>query len=103
MAEWQTRRAKLSHSEPGHVRWVQATTMKTFVDESSSDPAVHCEHLQKEMAGLAEHLRQDVRRVNEPQFQALLETAAEVIGALRTSLKHYGEHNDPAWKASAGR
>ena len=78
-------------------------TMKTFTDETSADPAVHCENLQQQMSELIDHLRRDVLRVKEPQFQALLETAAEVVGGLRTSLQHYSKHHEPAWKASAAR
>jgi hypothetical protein len=77
--------------------------MKNMPNENSTDPAVHCEHLRQEMTDLIEHLHQDIKRVSEPQFQALLETGAEVIGGLRTSLQHYSEHREPAWQASAAR
>jgi len=75
--------------------------MKSFANETSPNPLVHCEHLEQQMSDLITHLRLDVQRVHEPQFQALLETAAEVIGGLRTSLQHYSEHREPAWLASA--
>jgi len=55
------------------------------------------------MSDLIDHLHRDIERVREPQFQALLETSAEVIGGLRTSLQHYSEHREPAWQASAAR
>lgn len=77
-------------------------SMKTF-DETSSDPAVHSDHIQQQISELIEHLREDIKRVGEPQFKALLETSAEVLGGLRTSFQHYSEHREPAWQPSATR
>jgi len=77
--------------------------MKNFENENSPDPAIHCEHLQQEMADLIEHLHRDIKRVTEPQFQALLETGAEVIGGLKTAFQHYSEHRELAWQPSAAR
>jgi hypothetical protein len=71
--------------------------MKTTTDESSSDPSVHSAHLQQEIAHLITHLRQDVERVSEPRFQALLETSAEMLTGLQTAFRHYGEKKEPAW------
>ena len=75
--------------------------MKTPVDESSSDPAVHSAHLQQEVAALIDHLHKDIERVSEPQFQALLETSAEVLGGLKKAFLDYGKHSEPAWRSSA--
>ncbi len=36
-------------------------------------------------------------------FKALLETSAEVVKGLRTSLQHYSEHRELAWQPSASR
>ena len=77
--------------------------MRTPLDESSSDPAVHSAHLQQEIAGLIDHLHQDIGRVREPQFQALLETSAEVLGGLRKAFEDYGKHIEAAWRSSAKR
>jgi len=77
--------------------------MNQPIEESSPDPAVHNAHLQQEIAGLIDHLRKDIGRVSEPQFQALLETSAEVLGGLRKALVDYGEHREPAWRSSAAR
>jgi hypothetical protein len=71
--------------------------MKTPTDESSSDPAVHSAHLQQEISHLITHLRQDVERVREPRFQALLETSAEMLTGLQTAFRHYGEKKEAAW------
>ncbi|MFT3870650.1 MAG: hypothetical protein QM715_19540 [Nibricoccus sp.] len=72
--------------------------MKT-TNETSSDPQVHCENIDRQLTELFDHLRKDIERVDEPQFRALCETSAEVIGALRTSFQHYRQHSEPAWQA----
>jgi hypothetical protein len=74
--------------------------MKTNETESK-DPAVHCENLKREIGALIDHLKRDVERVEEPQFQALCETGAEVLGGLRKAFEHYAAHNESAWRASA--
>ncbi len=71
--------------------------MKT-ANETSSDPRVHCENIERELTEISDHLRQDIERVAEPQFKALCETTAEVIGALRLSFQHYSQHAEPAWQ-----
>jgi hypothetical protein len=77
--------------------------MKTPINESSSDPAVHSAHIQQEIADLIDHLHKDIERVPEPQFQALLETSAEVLGGLRKAFEDYGKHAEAAWRSSAKR
>lgn len=74
-------------------------------NDTSPDPKPHCEKIGRELAALAEHLRRDVEKVAEPQFKALCETSAEVIGALRKSFEHYVKGAEPAWQAhgDAGR
>jgi hypothetical protein len=71
--------------------------MKT-TDEASADPAVHSEHLQNDLTELIHHFRDDIERVSEPRFEALLETSAEVLVGIRTALKHYDQHEEKAWK-----
>jgi hypothetical protein len=68
-------------------------------NETSSDPRVHCENIERRLTEISEHLRQDIERVADPQFKALCETSAEVIGALRTSFQHYTQGSEPAWQA----
>ncbi len=76
-------------------------TMEIPNDESSSEPTVHSAHLQQEITNLIDHLRKDIERVPEPQFQALLETSAEVLGGLRKAFEDYGKHAETAWRRSA--
>jgi hypothetical protein len=67
-------------------------------DESSSDPAVHSRNIQSELKELIDHARRDVDRVSEPRFQALLETAAEVLSGVRTAFEHYDQGKEKAWR-----
>jgi hypothetical protein len=69
--------------------------MKT---ENSSDPMVHQENIRHELEALIQHARADIGRVNEPRFQALLETTAEVLTGLKTAFEHYGRKEEPAWR-----
>jgi hypothetical protein len=64
----------------------------------STDPMVHAENIQRMLRDLADHARQDLEQVDEPRFQALLETTAEVLGGLETAFAHYREGKEKAWK-----
>jgi hypothetical protein len=71
--------------------------------ESSSEPSVHAENIQRRLDELIEHARKDIDRVDEPRFQALLETTAEVLTGLKTAFQHYGEKRERAWSGNASR
>jgi len=64
----------------------------------SPEPEIHSQNIQRMLRELIDHTRLDVEKVNEPRFQALLETSAEVLGGLETAFKHYSERKEPAWK-----
>lgn len=65
---------------------------------ASKDPRAHTANVRKEFAMLIEHLRGDIRKIDEPKAQALFETAAEVISGLDTAFKHYESRSEDAWK-----
>ena len=69
--------------------------MKTI---ESKEPQAHTENIRSEFRELIQHLRSDVKRVNEPKARALFETAAEVITGLDTAFQHYEEKREEAWK-----
>lgn len=71
--------------------------MKTM-NEATSDPVEHSRHLQKQLGELIDHAKQDIDRVSEPRFQALLETTAEVLAGLRTAFQHYEQGSEKAWR-----
>lgn len=66
-------------------------------EEAASDPIVHCNVLKRELDTLRDHLRRDIDNVADPQFKALCETSAEVVGALRQTFEHYADRSEPAW------
>ena len=65
---------------------------------ASKDPRAHTANVRGEFRELIEHLREDVKKVEDPKAQALFETAAEVITGLDTAFKHYDEKSEDAWK-----
>jgi hypothetical protein len=71
--------------------------------ENTSNPFDHTHQISARFSELIDHLRQDIERVNEPQFRAMCETAAEVIGGLRTAFSHYEQQSEEAWKNQTPR
>jgi hypothetical protein len=65
---------------------------------ASKEPRAHTENIRGEFRELIQHLRDDVKRVDEPKARALFETAAEVIAGLDTAFQHYEEKREEAWK-----
>jgi hypothetical protein len=65
---------------------------------ASKDPRAHTANVRKEFRELIDHLRADIKKIDEPKAQALFETTAEVISGLDTAFKHYEEKNENAWK-----
>ena len=41
-----------------------------------------------------------IGRIDEPQFKAMFETAAEVLGGLVTAFRHYEDKSERAWTRS---
>ena len=70
-----------------------------MAQRSESDPKRHTEYVKGQFNDLIEHLRDDVRKVDEPQAKALFETSAEVLGGLVKAFEHYEEKSEAAWIA----
>jgi hypothetical protein len=87
-----------SELEPANLEGYNEDMNVSIDRENSSEPSVHSRHMQKMLADLIEHLRKDADRVQEPRFQALLETSAEVLTGLKTAFAHYDAGKEPAWK-----
>jgi len=64
----------------------------------SPDPKIHSQNIQELLQELIAHAREDLGRVKEPRFQALLETTAEVLTGLETAFRHYGQGGEKAWQ-----
>ena len=67
---------------------------------ASKDPKAHTANVRKELRMLVDHLREDVKKVEEPKAQALFETAAEVLTGLESAFAHYEKKTEAAWKKS---
>ena len=63
----------------------------------TKDPKEHTANIKKEFAMLKDHLRQDVKKVDDPQARALFEVSAEVIGGLEKAFTDFEEKNEAAW------
>lgn len=63
-----------------------------------SDPRRHTLHMKQRLAETMNHLREDVAKVDEPQFKAMAETAAEVLGGLVKAFDDYERKNEQAWR-----
>ncbi len=46
----------------------------------TGNPLHHTRKMSAEFSALIDHLRHDIEQVEEPQFKAMFETAAEVLG-----------------------
>ena len=66
--------------------------------EMESNPRHHTQQIRQRLHDVASHLREDVRKVDEPQFRAMAETAAEVIFGLEKAFSDYEKHNEAAWR-----
>ncbi|MBR0903617.1 hypothetical protein [Bradyrhizobium liaoningense] len=62
------------------------------------DPRHHTQKMQKALADIRNHLREDVQKVDEPQLRAMFETSAEVLGGLEKAFKDYEQKNEKAWR-----
>ena len=65
---------------------------------SSSDPNVHVQKMEQRLAEIRDHLREDVGKVDDPQFKAMFETAAEVLGGLTKAFRDYQQKSEKAWQ-----
>jgi hypothetical protein len=62
------------------------------------DPRHHTRKMQKAPGDIRDHLRADIEKVDEPQLEAMFETAAEVLGSLVKAFRDYEQKNEPAWR-----
>jgi len=66
--------------------------------DSDSDPIHHTQQIRQRLQDLADHLRADIGKIDEPQAKALFETSAEVLGGLLKAFEHYEAKSEPAWQ-----
>ena len=66
----------------------------------NGDPRHHTQKMAKQLQDTIAHLREDVKKVDEPQLKAMFETSAEVLGGLVKAFKDYEQKNEAAWRKS---
>jgi hypothetical protein len=62
------------------------------------DPRHHTQKMAQRLQETITHLREDVKKVDEPQLKAMFETSAEVLGGLVKAFKDYEQKNEAAWR-----
>ena len=62
------------------------------------DPLYHARNMRQRLLETVEHLRGDIDKVDEPQFRAMFETAAEVLAGLARAFEDYERRNEHAWR-----
>lgn len=65
---------------------------------SQSDPRHHTQKMKTRLQEDITHLREDIRKVDEPQLKAMFETSAEVLTALVKTFDDYERRNETAWR-----
>ena len=65
---------------------------------TNGNPIHHTQKMQKELKQIMDHLREDVDKVDDPQFKAMFETSAEVLGGLIKAFRDYEQKNESAWR-----
>ncbi|HEX6958625.1 MAG TPA: hypothetical protein VF194_11625 [Ferrovibrio sp.] len=66
--------------------------------EQQRDPYYHTKYVQRRLNELVGELREELRMVDEPQFKAMFETTAEVLGGLSRAFGDYERRNEAAWR-----
>ena len=66
--------------------------------DAERDPRHHTQKMRDRMQEIIDHLREDIRKVDEPQFKAMFETAAEVMGGLQKAFRDYEQRIEGAWR-----
>lgn len=62
-----------------------------------SSPGYHIEKMSGELEKVIAHLREDIDKVDEPQFKAMFETSAEILGGIVKAFQDYQAKNESAW------
>jgi hypothetical protein len=71
-----------------------------MANSNESDPIHHTQKMQQRLQEIIEHLRQDIDKVDEPQFKAMFETSAEVLAGLIKAFRDYEQKTEHAWQST---
>jgi hypothetical protein len=64
----------------------------------NGDPRHHTQKMAKRLQDTIAHLREDVKKIDEPQLKAMFETSAEVLTGLVEAFKDYEQKYEVAWR-----
>jgi hypothetical protein len=64
---------------------------------ANTDPKHHVQKMEQRLREIRDHLREDIGKVDEPQFKAMFETSAEVLSGLVKAFNDYEKKNESAW------
>lgn len=62
------------------------------------EPRRHTQNMKARLSDMADHLRADINKVDDPQLKAMFETSAEVLGGLIKAFSDYEKKNEAAWR-----
>jgi hypothetical protein len=65
--------------------------------DNSRNPTDHTARLKEEFKSISQHLREDVKKVDDLQAKALFEVSAEVIDGLHKAFSDYEQKNEKGW------
>jgi hypothetical protein len=71
--------------------------VKSQTQSGTRQASARSRHFQRELSLLAKGLRRDIATAEDPRFQALLETSAEVLIGIRRAFAHYNAGREKAW------
>jgi hypothetical protein len=66
--------------------------------ESSRDPGVHVDNVQRRLREVVEHIEKDQALLDDVQALALFEVTREVLLGLSKAFEDYRRKNEKAWK-----
>jgi hypothetical protein len=69
------------------------------MQNGDGNPRHHTQKMKQRLSETRDHMRSDIAKVDDPQFKAMFETAAEVLGGLIKAFDDFEQKNEPAWRA----
>ena len=69
-----------------------------MASEVDTDPVFHTRKMRQRLEDTLKHMREDIELVDEPKFQAMFETSAEVLSGLMKAFSDYEQKNETAWR-----
>jgi hypothetical protein len=71
-----------------------------MADNDNQDPLHHTRKMGVRLREIRDRLREDIFKAEEPQFKALFETSADVLGGLIKAFDDYEMKSYSAWAPS---